>query len=165
MAPWVRTAFIDFLPRYLFIQRPDPDPSSEDVPELASGQLPTSCAGVTSSFTFPRIFSLWKLVDFLYILSWRHFWLCIITSYVIKILFYTYRNKTDKFPWKKCLRSFQFDSARLPPAYWPPGSRRSSFLNFVFTFHSSSKSFISILKKTSSVSWVPALEAAYVAFL
>ncbi len=42
MAPWVRTAFIDFLPRYLFIQRPDPDPSSDDVPELASGQLPTS---------------------------------------------------------------------------------------------------------------------------
>ena len=39
MAPWVRSAFIDFLPRYLFIQRPDPDPSSEDVPELASGKL------------------------------------------------------------------------------------------------------------------------------
>jgi hypothetical protein len=38
MAPWVRTAFIDFLPRYLFIQRPDPDPSSEDMPELASGE-------------------------------------------------------------------------------------------------------------------------------
>lgn len=37
MAPWVRTAFIDFLPRYLFIQRPDPDPTSEDMPELASG--------------------------------------------------------------------------------------------------------------------------------
>ena len=37
MAPWVRTAFIDFLPRYLFIQRPDPDPATEETPELASG--------------------------------------------------------------------------------------------------------------------------------
>ena len=25
MAPWVRKAFIDFLPRFLFIKRPDPD--------------------------------------------------------------------------------------------------------------------------------------------
>jgi nicotinic acetylcholine receptor len=30
MAPWVRKTFIDFLPRYLFIQRPDPDPVEED---------------------------------------------------------------------------------------------------------------------------------------
>ena len=25
MAPWVRKAFIDFLPKFLFIKRPDPD--------------------------------------------------------------------------------------------------------------------------------------------
>ena len=30
MAPWVRKTFIDFLPRYLFIQRPDPEPAEED---------------------------------------------------------------------------------------------------------------------------------------
>ena len=26
MAPWVRKAFIDFLPKYLFIERPPPSP-------------------------------------------------------------------------------------------------------------------------------------------
>jgi hypothetical protein len=67
MAPWVRTAFIDFLPRYLFIQRPDPDPSSDEVPELASGQLPTSVLWrLTSSFhEITRGFSLYILAPFL----------------------------------------------------------------------------------------------------
>jgi len=38
MAPWVRKCFIDFLPRFLFIQRPEPDPSEEDnTPELLGG--------------------------------------------------------------------------------------------------------------------------------
>jgi len=38
MAPWVRKTFIEFLPRFLFIQRPDPDPADEDdPPELLGG--------------------------------------------------------------------------------------------------------------------------------
>jgi len=38
MAPWVRKAFIDFLPRYLFIQRPETEPENEDPPtELNAG--------------------------------------------------------------------------------------------------------------------------------
>ena len=39
MAPWVRKAFIDFLPRYLFIKRPDAEPANEDTPaELNAGK-------------------------------------------------------------------------------------------------------------------------------
>ena len=41
MAPWVRAAFIDFLPRYLFIQRPDPDEDEEEeeeTPEQSAGK-------------------------------------------------------------------------------------------------------------------------------
>ena len=39
MAPWVRKTFIDFLPRFLFIQRPDPDEDEDedDPPELLGG--------------------------------------------------------------------------------------------------------------------------------
>ena len=38
MAPWVRKAFIDFLPKYLFIERPPPQPMTDDPP----GVSPTS---------------------------------------------------------------------------------------------------------------------------
>ena len=39
MAPWVRKAFIDFLPRYLFIQRPETSPENEEHPaELNAGK-------------------------------------------------------------------------------------------------------------------------------
>ena len=44
MAPWVRKAFIDFLPRYLFIQRPETEPENEDPPaELNAGELYAIC--------------------------------------------------------------------------------------------------------------------------
>jgi len=36
MAPWVRKAFIDFLPKYLFIERPPPQPMTEDPPAVSS---------------------------------------------------------------------------------------------------------------------------------
>ena len=40
MAPWVRKAFIDFLPRYLFIQQSETEPENEDPPaELNAGRL------------------------------------------------------------------------------------------------------------------------------
>ena len=39
MAPWVRKTFIDFLPKFLFIERPPPAPPLEDQPnaELNAG--------------------------------------------------------------------------------------------------------------------------------
>lgn len=38
MAPWVKKTFLEFLPRYLFIQRPDPDPDDdEDCPTVVAG--------------------------------------------------------------------------------------------------------------------------------
>merc|ERR1719422_2845364 len=36
MAPWVRKAFIDFLPKYLFIERPPPQPMTDDPPAVSS---------------------------------------------------------------------------------------------------------------------------------
>ena len=32
MAPWVKKAFIEFLPKYLFIERPPPSPPTDDQP-------------------------------------------------------------------------------------------------------------------------------------
>ena len=38
MPTWVRKTFIDFLPKFLFIQRPDPDPPEDDeYPEVLGG--------------------------------------------------------------------------------------------------------------------------------
>jgi len=38
MAPWVKKTFVDFLPKYLFIERPDDDEDEEDeIPMLAGG--------------------------------------------------------------------------------------------------------------------------------
>ena len=39
MAPWVRKTFIDFLPKFLFIERPPPAPPLDDQPsaELNAG--------------------------------------------------------------------------------------------------------------------------------
>ena len=37
MAPWVRKAFIDFLPKYLFIERPPPQPSVDESPPAVVG--------------------------------------------------------------------------------------------------------------------------------
>ena len=38
MPNWVRKTFIDFLPKFLFIQRPDPDPpEDEEFPEVLGG--------------------------------------------------------------------------------------------------------------------------------
>ena len=51
MAPWVRKAFIDFLPKYLFIERPPPQPMTDDPP----GVSPTS-AEINAGFNivFPE---------------------------------------------------------------------------------------------------------------
>jgi len=39
MAPWVRKAFIDFLPKYLFIERPPPQPSTDEPPGVNNAEI------------------------------------------------------------------------------------------------------------------------------
>jgi len=41
MAPWVRKAFIDFLPKYLFIERPPPQPMTDETPGVTSAEINT----------------------------------------------------------------------------------------------------------------------------
>merc|ERR1719322_1478811 len=39
MAPWVRKAFIDFLPKYLFIERPPPQPTTDEPPGVNNAEI------------------------------------------------------------------------------------------------------------------------------
>ena len=49
MAPWVRKAFIEFLPKYLFIQRPDiAPPAEEQLTEVNAGQFGCEKSQLTS---------------------------------------------------------------------------------------------------------------------